>query len=546
MACRKRRATEQAVPTRPTKLSRTTRQAYLHQHPAYYPRSFGPTPEELCETRTIWVMSSQALNTIGTKIWNFFVPTAPDVSEVLPTSYPVAPNRREPSDSSAETVTPSDAPPLASSSTISPPPPEQSTFLVPDLQTLKSYASSPSLQRTESLDNVIKRRYKNREHIYSKRHKASVAMRNEELREAMQLELYNISRSSSGYKSDFTTFKHYISYKAHLEALQGKKEVISRSPSLDESRLNRPSESTRARRHSHSSVDIAFLKRALEAARATLNGHKPIQSFSPGHDRLLLTKRAKLKRIDNLLRPPFPDSLPPEDETTVERLKKKRGVVSKIAREQVTDRDLTRLGHGQWLNDEIINFYGALILTRSEDCKKNIGTPGKAAKGGQVLDVHVFSTFFWPKLTGDGYAKGRLSKWTKKMDIFNKDIILIPVNHANAHWTAAAINFRQKRIESYDSMGMTRSAVFRHLRAYVDAEHREKKRKAFDFTGWVDWAPEDTPQQENGYDCGVFTCQFLESLSRGVESFRFSQNNMHYLRRRMIWEIGSARLRDEY
>lgn len=56
---------------------------------------------------------------------------------------------------------------------------------------------------------------------------------------------------------------------------------------------------------------------------------------------------------------------------------------------------------------------------------------------------------------------------------------------------------------------------------------------------------QETPQQENGYDCGVFTCQFLEALSRGEESFAFTQANMPYLRRRMIWEIGHAQLRED-
>ena len=57
--------------------------------------------------------------------------------------------------------------------------------------------------------------------------------------------------------------------------------------------------------------------------------------------------------------------------------------------------------------------------------------------------------------------------------------------------------------------------------------------------------PQNTPQQENGYDCGVFTCQFLEALSRGEEDFAFTQANMPYLRRKMVWEIGHAKLRDE-
>jgi sentrin-specific protease 1 len=50
------------------------------------------------------------------------------------------------------------------------------------------------------------------------------------------------------------------------------------------------------------------------------------------------------------------------------------------------------------------------------------------------------------------------SFWVQ-MDIFSKDIILIPINHNNSHWTGAAINFRRKRIESYDSMNLDRRQV---------------------------------------------------------------------------------------
>lgn len=155
----------------------------------------------------------------------------------------------------------------------------------------------------------------------------------------------------------------------------------------------------------------------------------------------------------------------------------KRGVVSKCLREQVTDQDLRRLNPHQWLNDEIINFYGQLILARSEESKENPGFNGR-----KPLNVHYFSTFFWSKLEKDGYEKGRLAKWTKKVsaglfihslgspqfliliiqiDLFQKDIALIPVNHNNSHWTAAAINFRRKRIESYDSMGTERKHVYK-------------------------------------------------------------------------------------
>jgi sentrin-specific protease 1 len=46
-----------------------------------------------------------------------------------------------------------------------------------------------------------------------------------------------------------------------------------------------------------------------------------------------------------------------------------------------------------------------------------------------------------------------------QIDIFVKDIILIPIIHDKTHWTGAAINFRRKRIESYDSMNLDRRQV---------------------------------------------------------------------------------------
>ena len=55
-----------------------------------------------------------------------------------------------------------------------------------------------------------------------------------------------------------------------------------------------------------------------------------------------------------------------------------------------------------------------------------------------------------------------------------------------------------------------------------------------------------TPREENDYDSGVFTCQLLRILSQGEEDdFGFSQVDIPYLRRRMIWEIGNVELRDD-
>ncbi len=87
-----------------------------------------------------------------------------------------------------------------------------------------------------------------------------------------------------------------------------------------------------------------------------------------------------------------------------------------MARLQVTDTDLSRLKPYTWLNDEIVNFYGQLILERSEANPRNKGmTNGTRSEKNTILNVHYFNSFFFEKLSQEGYEKARLAKWTKKV-----------------------------------------------------------------------------------------------------------------------------------
>jgi sentrin-specific protease 1 len=127
-------------------------------------------------------------------------------------------------------------------------------------------------------------------------------------------------------------------------------------------------------------------------------------------------EREKDARINDRLRPkriPLPSSLPAADEAQVAALMAKKGVIAKVARESVSNTDLARLRPGQWLNDEIINFYGAMIMERADG---HTDKENRSAKGkGKLLDAYYFTSFFWAKLVKEGYEKGRLAKWTKKV-----------------------------------------------------------------------------------------------------------------------------------
>ncbi|KXN83566.1 Sentrin-specific protease 1 [Leucoagaricus sp. SymC.cos] len=408
-----------------------------------------------------------------------------------------------------------------------------------------STASSSGGQRPNGLI-----RHRHRAHIYDNIHKAKVKRDRQQQRAQMVLQAYE-RQKRHGYLSYFDRVITAVPHDPN--------KVLS--PLADDGPLSRAIAIARASMQEYATVSPLRPPIGLtNQIKSLFPRRKPLKFDTSALDILQHRWRQKDAQLEEDLKkpkfPPVPSSLPPADEGAVQRFLEKRGTIVKYARESVEDKDLNRLRPGQWLNDEIINFYGAMILGRSEGCKENKenvpNVSGKkelngVAKGrGKPLNVHYFSSFFWTKLTTDGYDKGRLAKWTKKIDIFSKDVILIPVNHNNAHWTAAAINFRRKRIESYDSMGMAKDIVFMHLRKYLDAEHRNKKKAPFDFTEWKNYAPDElTPQQENGFDCGVYTCAFLEALSRGEESFRFTQKDMPYMRRRMIWEIGNTKLRDD-
>jgi len=128
-----------------------------------------------------------------------------------------------------------------------------------------------------------------------------------------------------------------------------------------------------------------------------------------------------------------------------------------------------------------------------------------------------------------------VKKWTRKLDLFEYDIVIVPVHKGN-HWCLAVINLKLKRFEYYDSLGGLDHRCVKNLRKYIEQEYREKKNSKIDLSQWVDYYPTNIPHQENGYDCGVFMCRYANSVSLD-EKFSFSQKDMKYFRKRMALDI---------
>ena len=130
----------------------------------------------------------------------------------------------------------------------------------------------------------------------------------------------------------------------------------------------------------------------------------------------------------------------------------------------------------------------------------------------------------------------------EQTDIFKKDYILIPI-HLTMHWTMAVINMKDCLVEYYDSLHGNEPDAFRVLMQYVQEEHAAKKPDCtLDIGKWQTFYADRCPVQQNGYDCGIFACQFGEYRSRGDKTLAFGQPNMLYFREKMVWEMLSGRL----
>ncbi|SOV16985.1 sentrin-specific protease 1 [Plasmodium sp. gorilla clade G2] len=193
----------------------------------------------------------------------------------------------------------------------------------------------------------------------------------------------------------------------------------------------------------------------------------------------------------------------------------------------------------RWLNDEIINFYLSMLQEYNEQYIKNNSLTF-------IPKIFTFSTFFFQSLNFNGsYNYSKVSRWTKRkqVDIFSFDLILIPLHVGGNHWTLGSIHMKDKKICLYDSLNGSNKKFFEYMKRYIVDEMKDKKQKDLDISLWAyskeGFSEKGIPHQENGYDCGVFTCMFAKCLSFNRE-FDFNQRDIKDIRLKMAYEISQG------
>ncbi|XP_029642076.1 sentrin-specific protease 1 [Octopus sinensis] len=229
----------------------------------------------------------------------------------------------------------------------------------------------------------------------------------------------------------------------------------------------------------------------------------------------LKPEKALVPRIDELMQRDIDAALRPypADDVLVDAF-----------RIQLKRQDMATLSRLNWLNDAVINFYMCMLMERSNE-------PG-------FSKVYAFNTFFYPKLLSSKYEGVR--RWTRKVDIFAHKYLIIPI-HLEMHWCLAVVNFSQKTICYYDSIGGKNTQCLETIKNYLCEESLDKKIVPFDLNGWTTITVKNIPYQMNGSDCGMFACKYADYITRELP-ITFTQADMPTFRRLMVYEILKKKL----
>jgi len=203
----------------------------------------------------------------------------------------------------------------------------------------------------------------------------------------------------------------------------------------------------------------------------------------------------------------------------------------------VTRKDYLCLRNEEFLNDVIIDFYLKYLQHGFF-----INDPAMQER------THIFSIYFYNRLTQKPKIKltanappmspaerryDNVKKWTKNTNIFEKDFVIVPINHED-HWYVVVICYpaltkprvSEGRMECpvillLDSLedGM-KDEVVANLREYLACEWRERMVvgqgqgvRLFQQSSMPHFCP-DIPQQPNLTDCGLYLLEYVEAFFR--------------------------------
>ena len=109
----------------------------------------------------------------------------------------------------------------------------------------------------------------------------------------------------------------------------------------------------------------------------------------------------------------------------------------------------------RWLNDEVIKLYLHLIVKNN---RLSIN----------LCSIYAFGTHIYTKLLAKGLSG--VVNWTKNIDLFSQDYIMIPIHWGYVNWCVAVVDVKAICISYYDSMHGKPIVVLDNLCGYLQKD----------------------------------------------------------------------------
>ncbi|KAF2230383.1 hypothetical protein EV356DRAFT_473620, partial [Viridothelium virens] len=183
--------------------------------------------------------------------------------------------------------------------------------------------------------------------------------------------------------------------------------------------------------------------------------------------------------------------------------------------------DLKRLDEGEFLNDNLIAFY----LRYCEEAFQ-------AKQVSEKPKVYFFSNFFFSALsTSDKGTKGfnykAVQRWTSKVDIFDFDYIIVPINE-DLHWYVAIIcnlpNLGRKLVRTDSEEAKERNSDNtilgpKLLKEYLIAEGKSRRSMDISSKDIQGINAKHIPTQDNYCDCGLYLLGYVSRFLEEPQDF---------------------------
>ena len=195
---------------------------------------------------------------------------------------------------------------------------------------------------------------------------------------------------------------------------------------------------------------------------------------------------------------------------------------------RVSITDYMTLQHGEWLNDTIIEFYLKFLFL-------------EVLAGEHRSSVHLFSSRFYKRMyevrgredagmTSAQRKHSRVKRWTKSVNLFEKEFIIFPICEGS-HWflivailprlatlapgSAGRRGGGEPQIMLLDSLNRPQADAVADIRSYLAMEWAARGgggNHTFDSRVMKTHRPSRKPEQQNGDDCGIYLLYYIEQM----------------------------------